>query len=370
VPGDALRRGDVVEVRSASEILATLDGQGALDSLPFMPEMIRHCGRRFAVDKRAEKICDTIHYTGSRSLRDSVLLADLRCDGSAHDGCQAECRIFWKEAWLRRVHREDSSPGETSPAVPGRRDGHAGPAPVSSGIEGLGSGLDEAGAALAKVVAGNTKQTTGGEARAECYRCQATELLKASQHLRTWDPRPYWREFSSGNVSLERFVRVTARAAVQEPLRKLGLLPNVPLRGSGAASTREPLLDLQPGEWVQVKSPEEIAQTLTTQGKNRGLWFDREMLAYCGKMYRVRRRISRFIDDRNGQMVELKSDCVTLEDVVCSGDHSVTRWFCPRAIYPYWRECWLRRVSEPIAPQLSASSSVAAQPASPDSISR
>jgi hypothetical protein len=39
-----------------------------------------------------------------------------------------------------------------------------------------------------------------------------------------------------------------------------------------------------------------------------------------------------------------KSDCVTLEGVVCSGERSLRRWFCPRAIYPYWRECWLRRV--------------------------
>ena len=36
-----LRVGEVVEVRTAEEILATLDEHGALDSLPFMPEMLR-----------------------------------------------------------------------------------------------------------------------------------------------------------------------------------------------------------------------------------------------------------------------------------------------------------------------------------------
>jgi hypothetical protein len=35
-----LKVGDVVEVRSAAEILATLDENGALDSMPFMPEML------------------------------------------------------------------------------------------------------------------------------------------------------------------------------------------------------------------------------------------------------------------------------------------------------------------------------------------
>src|SRR5258705_2499573 len=106
----ALRHGDLVEVKGPSEILATLDERGALGDLPFMPEMAPYCGRRFTVERRAEKVCDTIHYTGSRRLPDSVLLEDLRCDGSGHDGCQAECRLFWKEAWLRPVESARASP--------------------------------------------------------------------------------------------------------------------------------------------------------------------------------------------------------------------------------------------------------------------
>jgi hypothetical protein len=49
-------------------------------------------------------------------------------------------------------------------------------------------------------------------------------------------------------------------------------------------------------------------------------------------------------------MIEIKSDCLILDGVVCSGDHSLCRWFCPRAIYPYWREAWLRRVDDPDPP--------------------
>src|SRR6267142_1519493 len=48
-----LRAGHWVEVRSADEILATLDDRGALDALPFMPEMLQYCGKRFRVFKRA-----------------------------------------------------------------------------------------------------------------------------------------------------------------------------------------------------------------------------------------------------------------------------------------------------------------------------
>ena len=76
-----LRHGDLVEIRSPREILATLDQQGTLDGLPFMPEMVRFCGRRFVVDKRAEKICDTIYPIASNQLPDTVLLGNLRCSG-------------------------------------------------------------------------------------------------------------------------------------------------------------------------------------------------------------------------------------------------------------------------------------------------
>ncbi len=315
---EALHRGDLVEVRSPSEILATLDERGALGELPFMPEMAAFCGRRFLVNRRAEKICDTIHYTGSRRLRDAVLLADLRCDGSAHDGCQAECLLFWKEVWLRKVTPQ------TPPAPP----------PDPRDRQAL---LERTGRHLKSTI------EVEGAAR-ERWWCQASSLSKATEHLKLWDPRSYVREYTCGNVSLGHFVRVTARAVVQEPMRKLGLVPEVHLPGTRTKPVADPPLDLQPGELVRVKSKEEIAATLTPEGRNRGLWFDREMMAYCGGTYRVRPRVRRFIDDRDGRMIVLKSDCVTLEGVVCSGDLSLRRWFCPRAIYSYWRECWLQRV--------------------------
>ena len=49
-----------MEVSSAAEILGTLDEQGRLDGLPFMPEMLQFCGQRVRVQSRAHKTCDTI----------------------------------------------------------------------------------------------------------------------------------------------------------------------------------------------------------------------------------------------------------------------------------------------------------------------
>ena len=69
-----LRAGEWVVVRTREEILATLDADGMLDGMPFMPEMLTHCGRRLQVFRRADKTCDTISKTGNRRLERTVHL--------------------------------------------------------------------------------------------------------------------------------------------------------------------------------------------------------------------------------------------------------------------------------------------------------
>src|SRR5690349_18670816 len=81
-----LHAGDLVELRPPAEILASLDADGCLSGLPFMPEMLQYFGRRFTVAKRVEKICDTICPIGVRRMRETVFLEDIRCDGSGHAG--------------------------------------------------------------------------------------------------------------------------------------------------------------------------------------------------------------------------------------------------------------------------------------------
>src|SRR2546428_803488 len=77
-----LRPGEWVEVRSREDILATLAPDATLDGLPFMPEMLRFCGQRFQVHKRADKTCDSVDKTGGLRLRHTVHLQGLRCDAS------------------------------------------------------------------------------------------------------------------------------------------------------------------------------------------------------------------------------------------------------------------------------------------------
>jgi hypothetical protein len=316
----SLRPGDVVEVRSAAEILASLDGDDSREAVPFMPEMLRYAGKRFTVSRRVEKICDTAGGTASsRRMRRTVLLEDLRCDGSGHGGCQAGCRLYWKEAWLRRAD------DELEPSTDGERS-----------LQELES----------RAVAGTT--TPSADPSDVVYRCQATEAPKASEPLHKFDVRQYVRELLSGNVGLGRLLRVAIRATSINVQRRLGRLGDVPLghegrvtAGSEVASAQ---LGLQTGDIVQIRSPQEIAATLDEKGKTRGLSFDWEMAPYCGQTRRVQTRVQRIIDETSGKMIELSSDCLILEGVVCSGDHSSTRWFCPREIYPFWREAWLRPI--------------------------
>jgi hypothetical protein len=303
-----LRVGQVVEVRSAEEILATLDEDAATGGLPFMPEMLRFVGRRFTVSAHALKLCDTrSDGTGNRLFHDTVYLEDLRCDGSGHDGCQAGCRLLWRTDWLRPVSDREPEAGDTA---------ELGRSTQAAATRGAG-----------------------------VYRCQATELGAASEPFAPNDRgRKYLREVRSRNVGVGRFLRVLVRAIWRKAARTVGLHRDIALWSEGKPAPGTPL-DLRPGELVRVKSKREIAATLDENGRNRGLAFDWEMLPHCGRTYRIQDRVWRFIDENTGSMVELKNECLVLDGVVCSGDHSVGRWFCPRAIYPYWREDWLERAN-------------------------
>jgi hypothetical protein len=313
-----LQPGDLVRVRSAREILATLDEDGTVGGIPFMPEMVQYVDRRFRVSKRVEKICWYTAESSSRKLPDTVLLEDLRCDGTAHGGCQAECRIYWKDAWIEQV----------DPKAPEHRSDE--------------QSLDE----LRAFVAARTRVTksfeTGPE---EVFRCQITESLHASTPLAPREWSQYLAELRSGNVGIVRFLRVFVRMNVWRIAHRLGRRPGMP-KVAGADRVDGTKLGLQVGELVEVRPLADIGTTLDDDFRHRGLRYSEEMAPACGKRFRVKSRVDRLIDERTGRMIELKNDCIVLEGFVCSGDRSPSALFCPRAAYPFFREAWLRRVEE------------------------
>jgi hypothetical protein len=315
-----LRANDWVEVRSAPEIFATLDETGALDGLPFMPEMLQFCGRRYRVEKSAHKTCDTVASYVIRRMSDAVHLADVRCDGEGHDGCQARCLIYWKSAWLKPVD---------GPATDRAADG----------ARSLDSGALERLQRAARIA-------VEGEPELR-YRCQATDLLKATQPVsrrQRWDPRFYVQDLTSRNVSLGEFIYFGTLAAFHSFMRWATGRPYPQLCGTAGAKTPSAMLNLQPGELVDVRTKEEILQTLNKEQRNRGLWFDLEMVPYCGERdVRVLAKVEKIVDEKTGRMLKIPGSCHILEGVTCKGMRSATRMFCSRGIYPYWREIWLSR---------------------------
>jgi hypothetical protein len=309
-----LRPGDLVEIRREDEIRETLDETGTLDALPFMPEMIAYCGKRARVFRRVEKVWDMTGGTGLRRLRDTVLLDGLRCDGAHHDGCQAGCHLLWKEAWLRPIAEDGTARGDL-PTF---------------------SAHDTGSAALGELI---TRRDRHDGPR---YMCQATELPRAAGPMRQADPRHFLRELTVRNVGPGQFVEGVAIELFNRVQRRRGGAGYPQLTPCAASPTPHAELDLRPGEMVIVKSKSEIEATLDERRRNRGLYFDQDMIRYCGGSFRVLRRVERLIDERTGRMSVPRYPCIVLDGVVATGEYHAFR---AQNEFILWREIWLRRAN-------------------------
>lgn len=321
-----LRVGDVVEVRSAEEILATLDEKGELENLPFMPEMLKFCGQRMTVHKSAHKLCEVITTEGAlRWLNSSVHLVGSRCTGADHGGCQTACSIYWKEAWLRKV-----GPAEAKqPAAAGARE------------------VDTSRLTRA---ANRDPDAEGNQ----YFSCQATEILRAApDRIKFRHIDQYVADVKTGNVTFFTLVRGMlfhlfngyqrrSRRFLPEWLWfKQGLSWGF-VKGRAGSKTPTGHLDLQVGETVRIKPKDEITLTLDPKRLNRGMGFEEEMARSCGTVAKVTARVDRCIDEKSGKMLTMKNPCIILEGVICHGAYHGN---CPREYVPFWREIWLERVS-------------------------
>lgn len=340
------RAGDWVQVRSKEEILGTLDASGRLDELPFMPEMLEFCGKTLRIGKRAHKTCDPALGIGGRKMSGTVHLENIRCNGASHDGCEAGCLIFWKEAWLKSLDSVTEHPAD---------------APILEGSRKCGGRCTE------DVLYTSLKSPPAPGETEPTYVCQNTQIKFATQPLSSWDVRQYVEDYTSGNVRISQLAvgllyslwRTIAEAGIgissamrwiyDQFQHAIGGSP-YPVRPFGVpkgSPVPKAQLDLQQGERVRVRPYSEILQTLDCNYRNRGLYFDAEMVPFTEREYEVERRQKQIIDERTGKMVRFKTDAIVLKDVVCEARYAICRRFCPRAIYPYWREIWLERVSEP-----------------------
>lgn len=323
--GARLRPGDIVRVRSQAEVLATLDSEGRLDRLPFMPEMLRYCGRTIRVFRRADTTCNSMSAPpGVYGMREAVFLWGARCDGSGHGGCDAGCLLFWKEAWLARPTSEDGSPRADDWGAVG---------------SSVGQDVDVAVETLTRAAAAPAGAAAG------VWACQATALGEATTPLPRvpwWDVRQYAADLRSGNASIARVADSLARHLAASLRFRLGRLPIVrAVRSSTDRAQRggehAPLVA---GDRVRVRTRSEIESTLDARSRLRGLTFYAEMQRYGGREFRVLRPVTRIVSEETGRLTELK-DAYILDGVVCEGEF---HRLCPRAAYPYWRGAWLQKL--------------------------
>lgn len=299
-------QGQLVEIRSAPEIAATLDVDGKLDGVPFMPEMARYCGQSFRVFRRADITCVEGH--GLRRMNAAVFLDELRCDGSAHDACERHCLIFWKEAWLKPAGSVKS--------------------PLMAETQSLSEFADSLG---------NLPTRKDGR-----YSCQSTALAAATTELPEWKLLPYIWQIRAGELTLARSALLIARTVLNRLRRFAGLMEIGRLAGPKSKSSNRDLR-LRPGEWVTVRSHAEIRQTLDPAGRNRGMAFEPEMSGYSGKCFQVAFPVKNLIREETGEMVH-PAGTVALSGVICRG---LCTKNCPRTHYWFWREDWLDRAPLP-----------------------
>lgn len=293
--------GDTVRIRSIEEIRATLDAKQCLDGLPFMEEMAAYCGRSARVFRVVDKIYDYGRTRTMRRLDDCVLLVGLRCDGSDHGGCEAACYLIWKTRWLDAVE------------------------------PGAAAGLEHAPAASVPV------------ARQPPLHCQYTELNAASKLGMPWSTHGTMGPLVVGNVTIAACATALATRAFNafQSWRGGARYPTAAAQDGLAAPAAEPV---QAGDWVRIRLSHEIARTLDKNSKHRGLWFDADMLKFCGQTFQVRGRVQQIIDVTKNAMVAMKTPCITLEDVHYTGEF---QGFGEQHDYLYWREAWLQRVDPP-----------------------
>lgn len=123
------------------------------------------------------------------------------------------------------------------------------------------------------------------------------------------------------------------------------LLGKLLLRGKWkrrANVSRHKKLDLKVGDRVEVRSAKEIFATLDRSGKLKGLRFTHEMTRFCGRRFRVFKKLDKIILEATGELRKIRTPTYLLNGVFCDGsDHGN----CDRSCFCFWRDEWLKKVT-------------------------
>ena len=103
-------------------------------------------------------------------------------------------------------------------------------------------------------------------------------------------------------------------------------------------------LGLHVGEWVVVRSRQEILSTLDERGRLQELPFQPEMLAFCGQRLRVAKVAHKTCDNIKKTGGRKMVSAVHLEGARCDG---AAHGGCMADCVFFWKEAWLKRPEDP-----------------------
>jgi hypothetical protein len=101
-----------------------------------------------------------------------------------------------------------------------------------------------------------------------------------------------------------------------------------------------PAIPFAKGDWVKVRSREEILSTLDPFKELKGCAFLPGMYQYCGTQQRVLRSMRYFMDERDYKLKKARG-VILLENIICNG--TATFGECDRCCFLFWREEWLEK---------------------------
>jgi hypothetical protein len=203
--------------------------------------------------------------------------------------------------------------------------------------------------------------------------CQLPNVPKLSEGLVQKDPQPFIRRFKRAlavpwNYQVKPLLKKSYRmyekrfgpiklaktmkpASSDLPQTMLNAQPN-----SHPGTQQQQLVDQLPhveeaeparpgklmaGDWVRVRSWEEIQPMLDPFKETRGCAFLEDMRKYCDTKQRVFKSMERFLDERDYKVKKVRG-VILLENVICGGVPAFGR--CDRSCFLFWREEWLEKI--------------------------
>jgi len=100
-----IKVGDIIKIRSKTEIKNLLNNDRKYKGCPFMEEMYEHCDKKYQVTKEIEYFYDEVGQKLCRT-KNLVILDGVVCGGKKrlyHNSCDLNCYFFWHKDFLIKI---------------------------------------------------------------------------------------------------------------------------------------------------------------------------------------------------------------------------------------------------------------------------